>query len=133
MRTEEANRLKDKSVHVSHTVVKANLVEAGGSSGGSSYGDKFKGKGKFKAGQGQAKGAGQAFKKPVQRKFTKPVPKIQKPNPNLVCYVCGKQGHKAYQCPQKKVAQDAQANLAEADDIIAAVVVETNLVANVSD
>ncbi|XP_074266722.1 uncharacterized protein LOC141590003 [Silene latifolia] len=55
--------------------------------------------------------------------------KIQKPN--LVCYVCGKSGHKAYQCPQKKVA--AEANVAEKDDIIAAVVVEANLVANASD
>ncbi|XP_074266326.1 uncharacterized protein LOC141588800 [Silene latifolia] len=123
MRTEEVNRLKDKSVQLSLTTHKANLVETGGSS----KEDRFKGKGKAKAGQGQTKG--QNAKKAGQGKFTKPASKNQKPN--LVCYVCGKTGHKAYQCPQKKVA--AEANVAEKDDIIAAVVVEANLVENASD
>ncbi|XP_074302865.1 uncharacterized protein LOC141637055 [Silene latifolia] len=125
MRTEEANCLKDKLVQLSLTTTKANLVETGGSS----RDDKYKGKGKAKAGQGQSKG--QNAKKSGQGKFTKPASKIQKSSQNLVCYVCGKTGHKAYQCPQKKVA--AEANVAEKDDIIAAVVVEANLVANASD
>ncbi|XP_074267011.1 uncharacterized protein LOC141590312 [Silene latifolia] len=124
MRTEEANRLKDKSVQLSLTTIKANLVETGGSSNG----EKFKGKGRAKASHGQAKGRN--AKKSGQGNFTKPASKIHKPNQNLVCYVCGKPGHKAYQCPQKKVAE---ANLAEKDDIIDAVVVEANLVANASD
>ncbi|XP_074318750.1 uncharacterized protein LOC141655575 [Silene latifolia] len=97
MRTEEANRLKDKtisvSVNASNASVKANLVE----SGGPSNVEKFKGKGKH----------------------TKPVAKIQKPKGPIVCYVCGKAGHKAYQCSEKK---SAEANVVT-DDIIAAVVV----------
>ncbi|KAK9667654.1 hypothetical protein RND81_13G002700, partial [Saponaria officinalis] len=120
MRTKEANRLKDKSVQLSLTSTKANLVETGGSS----RGDKFKDKGKTKVGKGPN------AKKPSQGKFTKPNPTIQKPNQNLVCYVCGKPGHKAYKCPQNKVVE---ANLAGEDDIIAAVAVEANLVANASD
>ncbi|XP_074314440.1 uncharacterized protein LOC141649653 [Silene latifolia] len=125
MRTEEANRLKDKSVQLSLTATKANLVETGGSL----KEDRFKGKGKAKAGQGQSKG--QNAKKAGQGKFTKPASKIQKPSQNLVCYICGKTGHKAYQCPQKKVV--AEANVNEKDDVITAVVVEANLVANASD
>ncbi|XP_074293228.1 uncharacterized protein LOC141620194 [Silene latifolia] len=124
MRAEEANRLKDKSVQLSLTTTKDNRVKTGGSSNG----DKFKGKGKVKAGQGQAKG--QNAKNSSQGKFTKSASKIQKPNQNLVCYIPGKPGRKSYQCPQKKVDE---ANLAEKDDIIAAVVVEANLVANASD
>ncbi|XP_074300059.1 uncharacterized protein LOC141631263 [Silene latifolia] len=110
MRTEEANRLKDnpavyQSVNASVAAVKANLVESGGPSNAA---EKFKGKGKY----------------------TKPVAKIQKPKGPLVCYVCGKPGHKAYQCNDKKTAE-AEAN-AVTDDVIAAVVVEANLVGNLS-
>ncbi|XP_074314675.1 uncharacterized protein LOC141649907 [Silene latifolia] len=36
-------------------------------------------------------------KKSDPGKYTKPVAKIQKPKGPLVCYVCGKPGHKAYQ------------------------------------
>ncbi|GKE96367.1 ty1-copia retrotransposon protein, partial [Tanacetum coccineum] len=50
------------------------------------------------------------------------------------CYVCGKSGHKAYQCKDRKDQQNQnqrlvapQANLVE-NEIIAAVVVEMNLV-----
>ncbi|KAK9676820.1 hypothetical protein RND81_11G103400 [Saponaria officinalis] len=111
MRIEEANRLKDKSDSVPLHRYNANLVESGGSSQ-----DRFKGKGKkiYKS---------SIFKKHNQNKFTKPVPKVQKPD--LVCYVCGKPGHKAYKCPQRHRPQNklnqnvAQANLVEQDDVIA--------------
>ncbi|XP_074271578.1 uncharacterized protein LOC141595511 [Silene latifolia] len=106
MRTEEANRVKDLPASQSViapavAAVKANLVE----SGGPSYAEKYKGK------------------------HTKPVPKIQKAAKGpIVCYVCGKPGHKAYQCSEKK---SAEANVVCDDDVIAAVVVEANLVGNV--
>ncbi|XP_074300218.1 uncharacterized protein LOC141631450 [Silene latifolia] len=80
MRTEEANRLKDKpvsqSVKTSVAAIDANLVE----SGGPSYTEKFKGK--------------------------------------------------AYQCTEKKTAK---ANVAVTNDVIAAVVVEANLVGNIAE
>ncbi|KAK9666750.1 hypothetical protein RND81_14G208400 [Saponaria officinalis] len=79
-------------------------------------------------GPGQAKNQGPSTKINGPGKHTKPVPKIQKPAGTLVCYVCGKSGHKAYQCTQKKIVE---ANVAETDDIIAAVIVEANLVGNV--
>ena len=58
--------------------------------------------------------------------------KIQKPKG--ACYVCGIVGHKAFQCNRrhgaKKDGNPSQANIVESDDIIAAVVVEANLVEN---
>ncbi|XP_074302971.1 uncharacterized protein LOC141637311 [Silene latifolia] len=87
--------------------------------------EKFKGKGKAKVGQGKSQGPA---KKNGPGKHTKPVAKIQKPKGPIVCYVCGKTGHKAYQCTEKKTAE---ANVAMTDDVIAAVVVEANLVGNV--
>ncbi|XP_021764848.1 uncharacterized protein LOC110729418 [Chenopodium quinoa] len=58
--------------------------------------------------------------------------KIQKPK--RACYVCGIIGHKAYQCNRrheaKKDGTTFQANIVEKEDIIAAVVVEANLVKN---
>ncbi|XP_074266192.1 uncharacterized protein LOC141588657 [Silene latifolia] len=107
MRTEEANRLKDLPASQSVTVpdvaaVKANLGKN----------------------QGPAKKNGPT-------KHTKPVPKIQKAAKGpIVCYVCGKPGHKAYQCSEKK---SAEANVAVTDNVIAAVVVEANLVGNVAE
>ncbi|KAK9675815.1 hypothetical protein RND81_11G033200 [Saponaria officinalis] len=116
MKTEEANRLKDKplslSMNNSVVAVKANLVESGE---------------KAKGGPGKNQGAA---KKNAPGKHTKPVAKIQKPKGNIVCYVCGKSSHKAYQCPEKKIVE---ANVVVADDVIAAVVVEANLVGNVAD
>ncbi|KAK9740262.1 hypothetical protein RND81_03G023200 [Saponaria officinalis] len=127
MRTEEANRLKDKpvslSLNTSVVSVKANLVE----SGGPSNFEKFKGKGKAKVGAGKNQGP---IKKNGPRKHTKPVAKIQKPKGPIICYVCGKTGHKAYQCTEKKTAE---ANVAVTDDVIAAVVVEANLVGNTAE
>ncbi|KAL0314019.1 UNVERIFIED_CONTAM: Retrovirus-related Pol polyprotein from transposon TNT 1-94 [Sesamum angustifolium] len=56
------------------------------------------------------------------------------------CYCCGKTGHKVYQCYQRKDQQkinqkhnSPQLNLAETKEIIAAVVVEANLVENKMD
>lgn len=80
MKTEEANRLKDK--HVLHSVnsVNANVVEF--------------------ADQNRSKGNGKKFhKNGQQKKYTninKGDNKIQKRK--VDCYVCGRTGHKAYQC-----------------------------------
>ncbi|KAK9726253.1 hypothetical protein RND81_05G202200 [Saponaria officinalis] len=131
MRTEEANRLKDKPVSFPINTAKVNLIESSGLSYvGLSNVAKFKGKGKTRGGPGQAKNQGPSTKINGPGKHTKPVPKIQKPVGTLVCYVCGKSGHKAYQCTQKKTAE---VNVVETDDIIAAVIVEANLVGNVAE
>ncbi|KAL0348975.1 UNVERIFIED_CONTAM: hypothetical protein Sangu_1125300 [Sesamum angustifolium] len=81
---------------------------------------------------------GQKFKKNVQQKSHKGNDgKIQKNK--CQCYCCGKTGHKAYQCYQRKdqqktnQKQNPQLNLAETEEIIAAVVVEANLVENKVD
>ncbi|KAK4391846.1 Retrovirus-related Pol polyprotein from transposon TNT 1-94 [Sesamum angolense] len=81
---------------------------------------------------------GQKFKKNVQLKSHKGNDeKIQKNK--CQCYCCGKTGHKAYQCYQRKdqqktnQKQNPQLNLAETEEIIAAVVVEANLVENKVD
>ncbi|KAK4383708.1 Retrovirus-related Pol polyprotein from transposon TNT 1-94 [Sesamum angolense] len=80
----------------------------------------------------------QKFKKNVQQKSHKGNDgKIQKNK--YQCYCCGKTGHKAYQCYQRKdqqktnQKQNPQLNLAETKEIIAAVVVEANLVENKVD
>ncbi|KAL0357903.1 UNVERIFIED_CONTAM: hypothetical protein Scaly_1476000 [Sesamum calycinum] len=74
------------------------------------------------------------FKKNVQQKSHKGNDgKIQKNK--CQCYCCGKTGHKAYPCYQQKTnqKQNPQLNLAETKEIIAAVVVEANLVENKVD
>lgn len=67
---------------------------------------------------------------------------LQTKNPKKKdCYVCGKPGHKAHECFQQKGRGNqkqatnvkAQANLAKDEDIIAADVVEANLVENKTD
>ena len=81
MRTEEANRPNDKLESLSLNSSKANLVEF--------YipvnRDRFKGKNK-------------RDQKPLkhQNHLKKTNARIQKQK--VVCYVCGKLGHKAYQC-----------------------------------
>ena len=120
MKTEEANRLKDKQNSVSSVSVKANLVESSGAAK-----DRFINKGKkFQKGG-------------YQKKFKGNNGKIQKDK--LHCYCCGKPGHKAYQCYQRKNQKPdsnpdgkpaPQINVAETDEIIAAVVVEANLLEN---
>ncbi|KAK9669678.1 hypothetical protein RND81_13G148100 [Saponaria officinalis] len=97
MRIEKANCLKDKPVSLPINTAKVNLIESSGPSyAGPSNATKFKGKGKTKGGPGQAKNQGPSAKINGPGKHTKPVPKIQKPAGTLVCYVCGKLGHKAY-------------------------------------
>ena len=81
MRTEESNRLKDKISSLSFNFVNSNLVE----SVIPMNKDRFKGKGK-------------KFHKPNLRNQNAANKKIQKPK--VVCYVCDKPGHKAYQCNQ---------------------------------
>ncbi|KAK9699502.1 hypothetical protein RND81_08G177700 [Saponaria officinalis] len=106
MRTEEANRLKDKPVSFPINTVKVNLIESSGPSyAGPSNAAKFKGKGKTKGGPGQAKNQGPSAKINGPGKHTKP-------------------------CTRKKTAK---ANVAETDDIIAAAIVEANLVGNVAE
>ncbi|KAL0455941.1 UNVERIFIED_CONTAM: hypothetical protein Slati_0933300 [Sesamum latifolium] len=125
MRTKEANRLKDKELsNSSSNPFKANLV---GSS--TSNKDRFQNKGKKFQKGGQ------------QKSFKSNDGKIQKNK--VTCYCCGKTGHKAYQCYQRKDQQKSnhkqnaqttpQVNLAETEEVIAAVVVEANLVENKSD
>ncbi|XP_074276851.1 uncharacterized protein LOC141600508 [Silene latifolia] len=120
MRTEEANRLKDKpvsqSVKSSNANVDANLVE----SGGPSYSEKFKGKGKAKFGRGKNQGRA---KKNGPGKHSKPVPKIETAKGPFVCYVCGKPGHKAYQCSEKKTTKP----MSESMTSFLVVVVEANM------
>ncbi|KAL2237783.1 UNVERIFIED_CONTAM: Retrovirus-related Pol polyprotein from transposon TNT 1-94 [Sesamum indicum] len=124
MRTEKAIRLKDKETSLSSVLVKANLVESAG------FKNRFP--------QNKIKG----FQKNNQHKtFKGPDSKIQKHK--ISCYCCGKLGHKVYQCyhrmDQQKTNQKPntkstpQVNLAANDEIIAAVVVEANLIENKED
>ncbi|CAJ2651892.1 unnamed protein product [Trifolium pratense] len=109
MKTEEANQLKDK--HVLHSVnsINANVVEF--------------------ADQNRSKGKEKRFQKNGQRKthtnINKADNKIQKRK--VDCYVCGRTGHKAYQCQLRKGQQynnsksaapsAPQAHLAENEEI----------------
>ena len=89
------------------------------------------------------KGKGKKFHKPTQnlRNQNSANKKIQKPK--VVCYVCGKPGHKAYQCNQRKGSVQAKqkfatptANVAETEDneiIYVFTTVEANLVHNLSE
>ncbi|KAL0358293.1 UNVERIFIED_CONTAM: hypothetical protein Sangu_0678700 [Sesamum angustifolium] len=121
MSIEEANRLKDKEISNSSFSIKVNLVEPSGS-----YKDKFQ-------------YIGKKFKKNVQQKSHKGNNgKIQKKSVGVT--VVGRRGHKAYQCYQRKNQRKTnkkqntpQPNLAETEEIIAAVVVEANLVENKID
>ncbi|GJV60357.1 hypothetical protein Tco_1466457 [Tanacetum coccineum] len=116
MRTEEANRLKDKQISNSYSSVEANLVESARTS-------KNRNKGKDK------------YVKYHQRKNFTPRQndhKIQKLKGS--CYVCGNQDIKLINVKDRKDQQilnqrlvALQANLVE-EEIIVAVVVETNLV-----
>ncbi|KAL0406618.1 UNVERIFIED_CONTAM: hypothetical protein Slati_3975700 [Sesamum latifolium] len=85
MRTEEANRLKDKKISNSFDSIKANLVEP------------------FESSKNRFQYKDRKFKKGVQQKSLKGNDgKIQKSK--QLCYCCGKAGQKAYQyqCYQRK-------------------------------
>lgn len=110
MRTEEANTLKDKIGLIPEA--KANLVEnntnKGNGGGGNKGKNNHKGKGGFKRNN---------FKKGKN-----------------ACYVCGKPGHKSYQCNNRHKnslnnENTSQVFLVEKDEPIVAVV-EANLVEN---
>ncbi|KAD3067068.1 hypothetical protein E3N88_34948 [Mikania micrantha] len=119
MRNEEANRLKDKLSTLPLNASKANLIE----SVSADKKNRFKGKemkhkfnlyGKEGKKIGPSK-SGEKFKKKQGQ-----------------CYVCGKPGHKAYQCYQRKdqiskPSHAAHAYIAEQEDVIAAAI-ETCLV-----
>ncbi|KAA0036921.1 ty1-copia retrotransposon protein [Cucumis melo var. makuwa] len=118
MRTEEANRLKDKLASQNLNSVNANLVE-------SSFVNRDRTK--------QEKG--HKGKNSEKRQFKTTGGQIKKKK--LVCYVCGKEGHKSYQCNQRKGRPSQkptpQANLAEQDSEIIAAIVEANLIENKTD
>ncbi|KAH0693313.1 hypothetical protein KY285_020410 [Solanum tuberosum] len=87
MKTEEANHLKDKIEELSLNSSKVNLVE----SSGTVVKDRFKGKQK------------KVLKKEHMKKknqFNKPENQIQKSKGP--CFVCGKLGHRAAKCYQRK-------------------------------
>ena len=123
MRTEEANRLKDKLESLSLNSSKANLVEFFVPSNR----DRFKGKNKKDQ---------KPFKHQNCLKRTNS--KIQKQK--VVFYACGKPSHKAYQCNLRKGSSQtnqkhtrqstAQANLTEDIEVFCAVTLEVNLVSN---
>ena len=126
MRTEVANRLKEKMSSLSLNYVNSNLAE----SAVPMNRDRFKGKGK-------------KFQKPNYnlRNQNAVNKKIQKPK--VLCYVHGKLGHKAYQCNQrKKLVQARQkpttpiANILETEDneiICVVTTLEANLVHNLTE
>ncbi|KAA0055836.1 ty1-copia retrotransposon protein [Cucumis melo var. makuwa] len=118
MRTEEANRLKDKLASQNLNSVNANLVK-------SSFVNRDRTK--------QEKG--HKGKNSEKRQFKTTGGQIKKKK--LVCYVCGKEGHKSYQCNQRKGRPSQkptpQANLAEQDSEIIAAIVEANLIENKTD
>ncbi|KAL0291506.1 UNVERIFIED_CONTAM: hypothetical protein Scaly_2634600 [Sesamum calycinum] len=124
MRTEEANSLKDKEIPKFSISFKASLVESS-----QSRKDRLQPKGK-------------KFQKGGQQKtFKGNNGKIQKIK--VTCYYCGKLGHNAYQCFQRKDQQKTshkppsqprpQINLTKQEEVIAAVVVEANLMENKTD
>lgn len=63
--------------------------------------------------------------------------KIAKKKKKLICYICGKEEHKSYQCNQRKGRPNQgpvpQAKLAKQDDKVKAAVVEVNLIENKID
>ncbi|KAH0748618.1 hypothetical protein KY290_027850 [Solanum tuberosum] len=125
MRTEEANRLKDKMEELSLNSSKANLVE----SSGTVVKDMFKGKHKKVSKKEHMK---------KKNQFNKLESHIQKFKG--LCFVCRKVGHRATKCYQRKgqdskneEQSDVQAHLANGNEVITVVVVEANRVANEID
>ena len=124
MRTEEANRLKDKYLYAPEYFSNANLVESAG---------------------GLVRNRFNQAKNPLQNKWQDKKhsniqhDKVQKKI--LICYVCRKTGHTAYQCTLHKDSRERydgqssqpQANLAEEKEIITTMVVEAYLVNNITE
>ncbi|CAN1762183.1 Retrovirus-related Pol polyprotein from transposon TNT 1-94 [Linum perenne] len=120
MKIEEANRQKDKNLNFMLPSIKANLVEPS-----VNYNDRSKFTKKKSTWQKKTP----PFKKPATQFKT-----------NAGCFVCGKQGHRAFQCYLRKKPQGGhskegknQAHLTEdtkEPTIFAAVVSEINLVDN---
>lgn len=133
MQIEEANQLKDKTPFPkSELSVKANVVET------SIKDDRSKGTGFQKRTQGQ----GHKHNNNKKGKLNN-TDRIHK-KPKRACFVCGKTGHRAYQCYHRKDGQKGgqsnnqdrpknQANLAEEGDVVVAVVSEVNLIANTTE
>ncbi|CAN0907605.1 hypothetical protein LINGRAHAP2_LOCUS24887, partial [Linum grandiflorum] len=126
MKIEEANRLKDKTSNSTTTTMKANLIES-----------KTTGDYKTKDSTTKKKPSWQ-MKKQTSFKRTGVTQKSQKG----ACYVCGKMGHKAFQCLMRKDTDHRGgggykpgANLVESEDteVIAAVVTEINMIENHSE
>ena len=123
MKTEEANRLKDKKNFVSSIFVKVNLVEPS-----FAYKDRYKAKGK-------------KFKNNRYHKHPKGDKGKNHNGKVILCFECGKPGHKSYQCwnmkDKKPISKPnnvaPQANVVEKEDIIVVVVVEANLLENKVD
>ncbi|KAH6793866.1 hypothetical protein C2S52_004343 [Perilla frutescens var. hirtella] len=121
MRTEEANWLKDKSLSLSSNSVNANLVESNAG----------KGKGRFVLKKDKPDWKNKKLS--ADKKTTK------KPPSKLTCWICRNPGHKAYQFPKRQGQSQRpnlppnQAHLTETDDIVAAFIVEANLVENKKD
>ncbi|KAH6775582.1 multidrug resistance-associated protein 10 [Perilla frutescens var. hirtella] len=121
MRTEEANRMKDKSLSLFSNSINANLIESA-------------------VGKGKDHFVPKKDKLDWKKKNLSNDKKItKKPPSKLTCWVCRNPGHKAYQCPkcqgqsQRPNLPPNQAHLTETDDIVVAVVVEVNLVENKKD
>ncbi|KAK4402405.1 Retrovirus-related Pol polyprotein from transposon TNT 1-94 [Sesamum angolense] len=124
MRTEETNRLKDKKISNSSISFKSNLVESSPSRK-----------------DGLQPRRRNSKKEGNKKTFKGNDGKIQKTK--VTCYCCGKLGHKAYQCFQRNDQQKTrdkppsqprpQINLAKQEEVIAAVVVEANLMENKTD
>ncbi|KAA0060679.1 ty1-copia retrotransposon protein [Cucumis melo var. makuwa] len=118
MHTKEANRLKDKLASKNLNSVNANLVESSAVNRDRTKQDK-----------------GHKGKSSEKRKFKAPRGQIKKKK--LVYYVYEKEGHKPYQCSQRKGRPNQkptpQANLTEQYDEVIATVVEVNLIENKTD
>ena len=130
MNIEEANRLKDKpKAPPAENSVRANLAES------VAVADRFK-KGESSSGPKKDK---KGPTRPTNQNFKKQGKPVDKSKQG--CYVCGKPGHRAYQCYNRKDDHKGppkpnggqpqqQANVAETGDNLTAMITEANFVGN---
>lgn len=111
IRSEENNRLKEKTQKSKEMIVHTNIVENEGKQKARKE-NKFQGKKKF-------------FKKNI--KNFKKLTRI-----DGECFVCGKYGHPASMCRQRK-KKSAKVNMAKAEEKITTMVTEVNYIANTRD